>query len=1135
MVQVEAKVETEEVQTKNKIPAASLCKLFSMMDFVEVVVLLVGCLGAIGNGLSQPLLCIVFGDLIDGMGEATGGAESFTPEQMLGAMDGMMSQMEELCITMMLVGVGATFAAFLQGACFKIFAEKQAFKYRVLYFDTVLHQDVSWFDTKEVAALPAEINDDLEKIQDAFGDKFGNGMMAISAFLGGFGCAFGMGWLIALVMCSILPFMGVGAAFMGKAVQEIQNESQSWYAKASAVVEENAMRTVVAFGGEHRELKKFSAALVETRRGGVKNGFKVGAGMGYTMMIIFLGYGLAFWFGMTLRYNEELNPATGKLWEPGTIMAIFFCIFIGSFMIGNLDPSLKAMKAAQTAAGRFFRALENKPDIQCRVEDKRQDISNIEKFDFENVHFTYPARPDVKVLNGLSLSIQRGQKVAVVGESGSGKSTVMALLERFYDPDSGAVLVNGQNMTSFKISALRRCIGYVGQEPVLFASSIRHNIMQGNPSASKEDFVKACNDAQLGFVDNLPEKYNTFVGSGGGQLSGGQKQRIAIARDEEKDAAAISNDHTAQNVVRRSSTNSGESETQRVKREKDAEANREKEISKNYKVPMRRLLSYNRPEWPFFIPAILGAMVDGSAMPVCTIALVGSMSGFFKPDKEEMRADLELMALTFVIIGVSAFIGSTVSHGCFSILGEAMTQRLRVAILTGMFRQEVGFHDDPANTPGMLSKALELWAFRVTTLCKSVQAKAAAMSSLLVGLVIAFVYCWEMSLVMLGSIPIMIAAQAIQMLVLLGASKNENENITNANQIVVDSVMNARTVQALGVEKGLVGMYVSWVEKSLVGMWRRNILAGLGFGISNGIMFFIMAGGFYIASILIKEGVADFEGVMMAFMGIFYAGMGAGQAAVMVGDATKAKVACHDMFQLMDRVSAIDGLEPTGDTPKQLEAGQIEFRDVKFFYPFRPEIQVLKGITFSISQGQSVGLVGPSGGGKSTVMSLIQRFYDPQEGQVFIGADRVALNSVNIRWWRRQIGFVGQEPILFNTTVRANIMYGLDDGETVSDEYVSQCEKMSNLAFLYKNGNKGLETEVGPRGSRLSGGQKQRVAICRALIRNPPVMLLDEATSALDTQSEAIVQKALEAAREGRTSFAIAHRLSTIQGCDVIL
>jgi len=1232
MQAVETKEETAVV--KKKAPAASFCKLFSMMDATEAFVLLIGVIGAIGNGISQPLLCIVFGDLIDQMGGSTGGLATFTPEQIQAAMDGMMTQMEELCVTMMLVGVAATVAAALQGACFKIFAEKQAFKFRVLYFDVVLHQDVSWYDTREVAALPSEINDDLEKIADAFGDKFGSGVMAGSAFIGGFACAFGMGWLIALVMCSILPFMGVGAAMMGKAVQEIQNESQSWYAKAAAIVEEclYAMRTVVAFGGEQRELKKFSAALVETRRGGVKNGFKVGAGMGYTMCIVFLGYALAFWFGMTLRYNDEINPATGELWQPGTIMAIFFCIFIGSFMIGNLDPSVKAMKAAQQGAGRFFQALENKATIQCRLDDSRQELTSIDQFQFEAVHFSYPARPDVKVLNGLSLTIKRGQKVAVVGESGSGKSTVMALLERFYDPDSGAVLVNGQNMTSFKIKSLRRCIGYVGQEPVLFASSIRHNIMQGNPDASKEDFTKACQDAQLTFVDSLPEKYNTFVGAGGGQLSGGQKQRIAIARallkkasflfldeatsaldntsekmiqgtidsisantsdglgivsiahrlstvrnsdliyvlsrgtlvekgdhaslmdkkgtyyalvaaqesshkadeEEEKEKPDLPHDNTLA-VVKRSSTNSEESEGKRVAREKEEEAKREKEIVKKYKVPMYRLLSYNKPEWPFFIPAVLGAMIDGSAMPVCTIALVGSMEGFFKPDKEEMRADLEMMALIFVIIGCSAFIGSTISHGCFSILGEAMTQRLRVAILTGMFRQEVGFHDDPTNTPGMLAKALELWAFRVTVLCKSIQAKAAATSSLIVGLVIAFVYCWQMSLVMLGSIPIMIAANALQMLVLLGASKNENENITNAQQIVVDSVMNARTVQALGVERSLVDMYMSWVQKSMVGVWKRNILAGLGFGVANGIMFFIMAGGFYVASFLIQEGVADFKGVMMAFMGIFYAGMGAGQAAVMVGDATKAKVACHDMFKLMDRQSAIDGLEPVGDTPKTLEAGQIEFQDVKFFYPFRPEVQVLKGITFKITAGQSVGLVGPSGGGKSTVMSLIQRFYDPQEGNVFIGADRVPLNTVNIRWWRKQIGFVGQEPVLFNTTVRANVMYGLDEGETCSEEYLQKCEKMSNLAFLYKNGNKGLETEVGPRGGRLSGGQKQRVAICRALIRNPPVMLLDEATSALDTQSEAIVQKALEAAREGRTSFAIAHRLSTIQGCDIIL
>jgi len=519
-------------------PVASICKLFSLVDFKESVILLLGMLGAIGNGVTQPVVLVVFGDLIDGMGSSSAVdlPANFTPEQMAmlteNAMDSMMSEMERLCIIMCLIGVANTVAATLQGACFKIFSDTQTRKFRILYFKNVLFQDVSWFDLKEVAALPSEINDDLEKIADAFGDKLGNGVMSFSAFFGGFGCAFGLGWLVALVMCAMLPFMGVGAAVMGKAIQEIQLESQSWYSKAASVVEEclYAMRTVVAFGGEHRELQKFQHALIQTRHGGVRNGFKIGLGLGYTTMIIFAGNALAFWFGMTLRYHDHLNPATGRPWEPGNILAIFFCVFTGSFCIGNLDPSLKALQAARFAAGRFFQVQDSKPQVQCADIDRREDIESIESFQLQDVHFYYPARPDVKILNGLSLQIIRGQKVAVVGESGSGKSTVMALLERFYDPNSGVVLVNGQDMKNFKVSSLRRCLGYVGQEPVLFAGSIHHNIMQGNPEASKEQFAQACADAHLAFVDGLPEKYNTFVGAGGCQLSGGQKQRIAIAR-----------------------------------------------------------------------------------------------------------------------------------------------------------------------------------------------------------------------------------------------------------------------------------------------------------------------------------------------------------------------------------------------------------------------------------------------------------------------------------------------------------------------------------------------------------------------------------------------------------------------------
>ena len=213
----------------------------------------------------------------------------------------------------------------------------------------------------------------------------------------------------------------------------------------------------------------------------------------------------------------------------------------------------------------------------------------------------------------------------------------------------------------------------------------------------------------------------------------------------------------------------------------------------------------------------------------------------------------------------------------------------------------------PRATPGMMSKALEIWAFRVSTLCKSIGAKAAAMSSVLVGLVIAFVYCWQMALVMLGTVPIMVAANAVQMLVMLGASKVDNEGIKHAAQVVSDSVMNARTVQALNVERNLVQMYASLVGKSTEGMWRRNFLAGLGFGIASGVMFFVIAGGFYYASVLRREGVATFSDTMMAFMGVFYAGLGAGQSAVFIGDAAKAEPFCVSDWRVGELVR---GSEP---------------------------------------------------------------------------------------------------------------------------------------------------------------------------------------------------------------------------------
>nr|KAG5687075.1 hypothetical protein BaRGS_017093 [Batillaria attramentaria] len=233
-------------------------------------------------------------------------------------------------------------------------------------------------------------------------------------------------------------------------------------------------------------------------------------------------------------------------------------------------------------------------------------------------------------------------------------------------------------------------------------------------------------------------------------------------------------------------------------------------------------------------------------------------------------------------------------------------------------------------------------------------------------------------------------------------------------------------------------------------------------------------------------------------------------------------------FAFMLKIPKIDSSSLAGERPTHVE-GRVNFRGVNFAYPTREDISVLKMFDLAISPGQTVALVGGSGCGKSTIIKLIQRFYDPSTGTVEL--DGRDIKDLNVHWLRRNIGIVSQEPILFSCSIRDNIRLGRPD---VTDDEIIQAAKEANAHNFISGLPKGYDTLVGERGAQLSGGQKQRVAIARALVRNPRILLLDEATSALDSESEKIVQSALDKAREGRTTIVVAHRLSTIQNADVI-
>eukprot|EP00931_Biecheleriopsis_adriatica_P061611 TRINITY_DN3704_c0_g1_i7.p1 TRINITY_DN3704_c0_g1~~TRINITY_DN3704_c0_g1_i7.p1 ORF type:complete len:1293 (-),score=288.25 TRINITY_DN3704_c0_g1_i7:505-4383(-) len=1214
----------------------SVCTLLSLASVGELLVFLLGILGALAHGAGQPLMCLMFGELIDSLAAAPSEQEmavmmaTLTAEELAAmadaANDMFLDNVGEVALKFIWIGLAVWGAGSIQGACFPWFVDSQLAKMRPLYFDAALHRDIGWFDTHSPGSLPGEMGADLDVYGEGFGNQLGVAIMSFSCLIIGLIIGFSLSWQIAGLMCITFPLMGFGALIMAQAMMDMVQETQGQYQKAAVMADEVlfAVRTVVAFGGEARELARYTSVVEKARKDGLKCRVKTGIGVAFTVCAVYFVMALAFWFAMTLVYNGANDLSVGKT------ISCLFCVMQGGLAVGNVGPGIGGIRAAQKTMARFFHFIHDVSPIQRRVEDTRETVDTIESIEFRDVCFAYPSRPEVNVLSNLNLIIEKGQKVAVVGESGSGKSTLLALLERFYDPLQGMVLVNNKDLKTISIRSYREQIGFVGQEPVLFATSVRDNVLMGKRDVTHDEFNRLAEYAQLGFVNDLMQKFDTFVGSGGNQFSGGQKQRIAIARaliknpsvlflDEATSALdSISEDKLKQTmdkigksrelsltivaiahrlstvknsdvifvlrsgevaergshddlgakehgiykaltqallatsdtpadgtreeyvgnsqaaIQRQMSSKDGENQAEEVDvKEDEQEAN----IIEQYKVPTARLLTFCKKEWWCFGPGLIGALVSGSCSPAFgSFVLVDYTVAMMEPDTEKMKKEVEKAAIMLTVLGATKLMAMMMQYYCFGRIAEATTMGCRVTMLTAMLRQDAGFHDDPRNTPGKLVAALKIYAYRVSNILVAMGDKAESLSSCLIGCMLAFAACWEMSLAMFGTIPIFAIAQGIQMAVMMGDSKAENESTKRAAQVLADAMLNSRTVQAAGSEKDLLALYKTIVDKMASGYTKKNVIAGISFGLANAIVFWICAAGFWFMGFLIKEGRTTFDDGQRAFMGILYAAMGAGMASALTGDLAKAKVAAHDMFEIIDRQTLINGLEPSGLLPEQTsQVGRIEFQDVNFAYPFRPDVQVLKGVSFVLQAGQSAGVVGPSGSGKSTIMSMIQRFYDPQGGSVLIGSDRMKLNEINVRWWRRHVGFVGQEPILFDTTVLENVKYGLEENETVSPEHLEKCKRMANLNFVDNHKAQGWETQVGPRGSRLSGGQKQRVAICRALVRDPPLLLLDEATSALDSQSERVVQAALEQARKGRTSIAIAHRLSTIQDCDVIV
>lgn len=502
------------------------------------------------------------------------------------------------------------------------------------------------------------------------------------------------------------------------------------------------------------------------------------------------------------------------------------------------------------------------------------------------------------------------------------------------------------------------------------------------------------------------------------------------------------------------------------------------------------------------------------------------MGAFSNPDPSAMMTTLGTYALAYVALGVGTGVSIFAQWGAFGVLSESFTKSIRVLIFEKFLGMRISFFDDSDNAPGKLCETLSSNATKMSTLSGQVIGSCIQIvASLVAGIIISFCGSVKLAAAMTATMPLLVFSASIHMAVMMGVQKSSTweKAMKHAALIVSEALQNIRTLRAFTAKDWTLHAYADCVEIPLLSARKDAIVSGLLYGFSNMVPFLCYAGGFYYGGWLIVNEGLSFELMLQSLMSIVLAATSAGNATAFLPDLVHAKAAAYDVFFLLDTETDMGGSIALMDKPNS-----IVFNNVRFAYPSRPGVQVLAGLSFSVKAGQKVALVGPSGGGKSTVMALLQRFYDPTAGNIEVNSTK--LEDMDVQWWRNQIGYVGQEPVLFDLSLEDNLRYGRGRIDEMGKLEAVAAE--ANMDFV---GSVPWDARLGPKGSLLSGGQKQRTAIARALLRDPAILMLDEATSALDSSSEAQVQKALDRAQTGRTTFAIAHRLSTIQDYDVIL
>ncbi|CAG8962445.1 hypothetical protein HYFRA_00014076 [Hymenoscyphus fraxineus] len=1229
--------EAERTRLENQVDFPSVkvsyFTLYTHASKKDLLIILLSAILAIAGGASKPFMTIIFGQVAVSIKDYTT-SSSIASE--------FASSISQMTLYLVYLGIGQFFAIFLSTAGFIRAGEHITQSIRKEYLAALLRQNIAFFDQIGTGDLSNAITTNTNTIQDAISQNVPLALAAVASFLSAFVISFMRSWKLALILSSTVFAIISINVFGAPRIMRFRKETAKMYNASGVVAEEgiSSMRDLIATGSQEKMALRYDGLLKRSTDWGLKG--KVlnlidnifakltqGGVMGLMICVVYLNYGLAFWMGSRYIVSGEV--------ELGDVLIILLAMMVCA-SLGETLPHMQAFGAGVAAAGRIFDTIARVPAIRSNSSGCLQPEKFEGSIELRGIRHIYPSRPEALVLDDFNLVIPAGKTTALVGTSGSGKSTIVGLLERFYDPISGEILLDGINISKMDLKYLRKQISVVSQDPTLFDCSIFENIEQGLVNSGYvnlgiddktrliEDAAKLANAHE--FILNLPQGYQSQVGQHGHLLSGGQKQRIAIARavvkqpaillldeptsalDNESErivqlalekasfgrttitvAHKLSTIERADNIVvlekgriieqgehsqlmaqrgtyfksvitqtiitgDKTPIRDEEMETEsesmsdldcQLLKEKGKVEIPEKETSKavqedqSSKTPLkfsffdliRFIASFNKPDALFMCVGLSCSVVTGLATPVHSIFFANLIASLSLPESEyaNLRHNANfwsLMYLTLAFIQVLAFIAQGFTFG---ICSERLIYRSRSQSYRHILRQPLSFFDAEGNSIGALTTFLSTQTTNLAGLSGTTLGTLLSLIATLLGaIILSLIVAWKLALVCTATVPLLLACGFLRVKMLSLFAIASRTAYESSASLALEAISSIRTVTALSLSSTILSRFSDSLamqqKTSLPSILKSSCL----YALSQSLIYWCLALGFWYGSQLIANGEYNMLQFYIVFMAITYGVQSAGAFFAFAPDIGKAKQAAQELKTLFCRTPEIDIWSSSGTLLETVQ-GEVEFENVSFSYEGRQESQVLNSLSFTAKAGEYIALVGSSGCGKSTAISLLERFYDPTTGRILL--DGTDIKDVNINNYRSHIALVGQEPTLYQGTIRENVMFGVVESEISESTFLKACHDAAIYDFVMSLPD-GYNTKVGSKGVLLSGGQRQRIAIARALIRQPRILLLDEATSALDSTSEESVQNALDSAAKGRTTIVVAHRLSTIKNADKI-